>query len=113
MKTFPLTELLTDRSMYLLEPLSETEAGNEHPFVVVDRLSKLTRVIPLQRADAESISAAFFDHWGAANGPTTTVLTDSGPQFRSAFLQGVCSLLGVTNRYYTMHHSQTSGKVES
>jgi len=112
LKTFPPTEPLTDLCMDLLGPLPRTAAGNEHLLVIVDRFSKMTRAIPLQRIDAETIAAAFLDHWVAAYGPPATVLSDNGPQFRSTFFQGVCSLLGVSNRYSTTYHPQTNGQVE-
>jgi len=80
--------------------------------VIVDRFSKMTRAIPLERIDAESISAAFLDYWVAAYEPRATVLSDNGPQFRSTFFQGVCSLLGISNRYFTTYHPQTNGQVE-
>ena len=112
LKTFPPTEPLTDLCMDLLGPLPRTEAGNEHLLVIVDRFSKMTRAIPLQRIDAESIAAAFLDYWVAAYGPPATVLSDNGPQFRSTYFQGVCSLLGISNRYSTTYHPQTNGQVE-
>jgi len=68
--------------------------------------------VPLQRTDAETVSAAFLDFWVAAYGPQDTVLTENGPQFRATFLQGVCSFLGVTNPYSTAYHPQTNGQVE-
>jgi len=49
--------------------------------VTVDRFSKMTRTIPLQMIDAESISAAFLDHWVAAYGHPETMLSDNGPKF--------------------------------
>ena len=101
LKTFPPTEPLTDLCMDLLGPLPRTAAGNEHLLVIVDHFSKMTRAIPLQRIDAETIAAAFLDRWVAAHGPPATVLSDNGPQFRSTFFHGVCSLLGIPNRYYT------------
>jgi len=112
LKTFPPTEPLTDPCMGLLGPLPRTAAGNEHLLVIVDRFSKMTRAILLQRIDAETIAAAFLDHWVAAYGPPATVLSDNGPQFRFTFFQGVCSLLGVSNRYSTTYHPQTNGQVE-
>jgi len=79
LKTFPPTESLTDLCMDLLGPLPRTEAGNEHLLVIVDRFSKMTRAIYLERFDAESIAAAFLDHWVAAYGPPATVLSYNGP----------------------------------
>ena len=101
LKKFPPTEPLTDVCMDLLGPLPRTDVGNEYLLVLVDRFSKLTRAVPLQRTDADTVSAAFLDFWVAAYGPPDTVLTDNGPQFRATFFQGVCSFLGVTNRYST------------
>jgi len=112
LKTFPPTEPRTDLCMDPLGPLPRTAAGNEHLLVVVDRFSKMTRAIPLERIDAETIAAAFLDYWVAAYGPPATVLSDNGPQFRSTFFQGVCSLLGISNRYSTTYHPQTNGQVE-
>jgi len=79
LKTFPPTEPLTDLCMDLLGPLPRTAAGNEHLLVIVDRFSKMTRAIPLERIDAETIAAAFLDYWVAAYGPSATVLSDNGP----------------------------------
>jgi len=112
LKTFPPTEPLTDLCMDLLRPLPRTVAGNEHLLVIVDRFSKMTRAIPLQRIDAETITEALLDYLVAAYGPPATVLSDNGPQFRSTFFQGVCSLLGISNRYSTTYHPQTNGQVE-
>ena len=78
-ETFPPTEPLTDLCMNLLGPLPRTEVGNQYLLVIVDRFSKLTRAVPLQRTDADTVSAAFLDFWVAAYGPPDTVLTDDGP----------------------------------
>jgi len=112
LKTLPPTEPLTDLCIDLLGPLPRTAAGNEHLLVIVDRFSKMSRAIPLQRIDAETIAAAFLDNWVAAYGPPATVLSDNGPQFRSTFFQGVCLLLGISNIYSTTYHPQTNGQVE-
>jgi len=98
--------------MDLLGPLPRTAAGNEHLLVIVDRFSKMTRAIPLERIDAETIAAAFLDYWVAAYRPPATVVSDNGPQFRSTFFQGGFSLLGISNRDSTTHHPQTNGQVE-
>jgi len=79
LKTFPPTEPLTDLCMDLLGPLPRTAAGNEHLHVIMDRFSKMTRAIPLDRIDAETVAAAFLDSWVAAYGPPATVLSDNGP----------------------------------
>jgi len=112
LKTFPPTGPLTDLCMDLLGPVPRTAAGNEHLLVIVDRFSKMTRAIPLQRIDAETIAAAFLDNWVADYGPPATVSSENGPQFRSSFFEGVCSLLEISNRYSTTYHTQTNGQVD-
>jgi len=112
LKTFPPTEPLTNLCMDLLGPLPRTEAGNEHLLVIVDRFSKMTRAIPLQRIDAESIAAVFLDHWVPTYGPPATVASENGPQFRFTLFQGICSLLGIASRYSTTDHPRTNGQVK-
>ena len=94
LKTLLPTEPLTVEYMDLLGILPDTEAGNIHLLVIVDRFSKLTRALLLLRADVKSISAALLDHWVAAYVPPTTVLTGNGQQLSSKSCQGVCSLSG-------------------
>jgi len=112
LKTVPPTEPLTDLCVDLLGPLPRTEAGNEHLSDIVDRFSEMTRAIPLQQMDAESIAAAILDRFVAADGPLATVLSDNVPQFCSTFFEGVCSRLGITSLYSTTYHPQTNGQVE-
>jgi len=112
LKTFPPTEPLTNLCMDLLGPVPRTAAGNEHPLVMVDRFSTITRAIPLQWIGAETIAAPVLDNWVAAFGPPATVVSDNGLQFRSTFFQGDCSLLGISNRYSTTYHPQKNGQVE-
>jgi len=112
LKTFSPTEPLMDLYVDLLGPLPRTASGNEYLLVIVDRFSKMIRAIPLQRIDAEPIAAAFLDNFVAAYRPPATILSDNGPQFRFTFFQGVCSLLGISNRYSTTYHAQTNGQTE-
>jgi len=92
-------------------PLQE-DGGERRLLVIVDCFSKITRAILLQRIDAETIAAAFLGYWVLAYGPWAMVLSDNGPQFRSPFFQGVCSLLEVSNRYFTTYHPEANGQVE-
>jgi len=91
---------------------STSTAGNEHPLDIMDRISKMTRTIPIQRIDLTSIAEAFLDHCVAAHGPPATQISDTGPQFRFTIFQGIRSLLGITNRYSRTYHRQTNGQVE-
>jgi len=98
--------------MDLLGPLPRTAAGNKHLLVIVDRFTKMTRAIPVQRIDAETKRAAVLDNWVAAFRPPATVLSDNGSQFRCTLFQVICSLLGISNRHSTTYHTQMNGQVE-
>jgi len=79
---------------------------------MVDRFSKLRRVVELPRKDAETVASAFCDSWVASYGPPDTLPTDNGPQLTSTLFQGVCRLMGITNLYSTTYHHQTQGQFE-
>jgi len=53
------TELLSAVCLDLLGPLPKTAMGNRYLLVIVDRFSKLTRVVALPREDAETVASAF------------------------------------------------------
>jgi len=72
----------------------------------------LTRAFPLRDATALTVSSAFIDTWAAAYGIPDSVLTDNGPQFASAYYQGILGLLGVASNYTSPYHLQTNGQVE-
>jgi len=112
LRLFPPTEPLSAVCLDLLGPLPKTAMGNRYLLVMVDRFSKLTRVVALPREDAETVASAFCDTWVASYGPPDTLLTDNGPQLTSKLFQGVFRLIGITNLYSTTYHPQTQGQVE-
>jgi len=88
LKTFPPTELLTNVCLDLLFSLPQPAAENEYLFFIVDCFSKMMRAITLSWIDTETIAAAFSDYWVTACGPPATVISETGPQFRSTLFQG-------------------------
>ena len=96
----------------LLGSLRKTSIGNRYLLVMVDRFSKLTRVVEIRREDAETVASASCDIWVASYGPPDTLLTDNGPQLTSNLFQGIFRLMGIINLYSTTYHPQTQGQVE-
>jgi len=96
----------------LLGPPSKTAIGNRYLLVMVDRFSKLTRVVVLPQEDVETVASALCDTWVASYGPLDTLLTDNGPQLTSTLFQGVCRLMGVTNLYSKTYNPRKQGQVE-
>lgn len=112
LRLFPATEPFTDVCLDLLGPLPETINGNKYLVVMVDRFTKLTRVVPVDREDAETVASAFLDTWVASYGPPDTLLTDNGPQLTSTHFRAVCSMIGIKHLTSTTYHPQTQGQVE-
>jgi len=86
--------------------------GNRYLLFMVNRFSKLTRVVALPRGDAKTVASVFCDTWVASYGPPDTLLEDTGPQLTSTLFQGVCRLMRITNLYPTTYHPQTQGQVD-
>ena len=112
LRLFPATDPFTDVCLDLLGPLPETANGNEYLLVIVDRFTKLTRVVPIPNQDAETVVSAFLDTWVASYGPPDTLLTDNGPQLTSVHFRGVVGMLGIRHITSTTYHPQTQGQVE-
>lgn len=112
LKLFPATEPFTEVCLDLLGPLPETSNGNVYLLVIVDRFTKLTRVVPFAREDADTVVSAFLDTWVASYGPPDTLLTDNGPQLASTHFRGGCGMLGIKHVTSTTDHPQTQGQVE-
>lgn len=112
LRLFPASEALADVCLDLLGPLPTTASGNRFLLVIVDRFSKLTRVAPIPRENAETVASAFCDTWVASYGPPDTLLTDNGPQLASTFFRGFCGMLGIRHLTSTAYHPQTQGQVE-
>jgi len=89
MKLFPALEPFSGLAMDLLSPLTTSRGGHKHVLVICDRFTKLTRAIPIRDATALTVLPPFIDTWVAAYGIPDSVLTNNGPQFASAYYQGI------------------------
>lgn len=54
----------------------------------------------------------FIEHIYHQRGPPTTIVSDHGPQFISAFWDELCRILGVQLKLSTAYHAQTDGQTE-
>jgi transposase InsO family protein len=98
--------------MDILGPLPKTERGNRFLLVICDRLSKLTRTVPLHTITALVVAKAFCDTWLFSYVPPRYLLTDNGTQFNAKFFLAVCRELGIAKIFTTSYHPQTNGQVE-
>jgi len=112
MKLFLALGPFSGLAMDLLGPLTTCRGGHKHVLVTCDRLTKLTRAIPLRDATALTVSSAFIDTSVAAYGIPDSVLADNGPQMASVYYQGILGLLGIVSKYTSSYHPQTNAQVE-
>lgn len=119
-----------DRAPGLLQPLPIAERPWQHismdfrsfptdkkgydaALVIVDRFSKRPISIPCRKtATSEDVARMFIEHVYRHRGPPTTVVSDRGPQFISAFWDELCRILGVRLKLSTAYHAQTDGQTE-
>jgi predicted aspartyl protease len=82
--------------------------------VFIDRLSKRPISIPCNKAvDARTMAQLYLVHVHKYYGPATTIVSDRGPQFVSAFWDEFCRLLGTKLKLSTAYHPQTDGQTEN
>jgi transposase InsO family protein len=82
--------------------------------VFVDRLGKRPVSVPCNRkVDARVMAQLYLVHVHKHYGPATTIVSDRGPQFISAFWEEFCRLLGTRLKLSTAYHPQTDGQTEN
>src|SRR5690606_10213367 len=80
---------------------------------VVDRLTKQRHLIPCTTdIDARGTADLFIEHVFKLHGLPSTIVSDRGPQFASAFWKRLCERLGIDPRLSTAFHPQTDGQTE-
>jgi hypothetical protein len=88
--------------------------GKNMVCVFVDRLGKRPISIPCNKAvDAKVLAQLYLVHVHRYYGPATTIVSDRGPQFISAFWEEFCRLLGTRLKLSTAYHPQTDGQTEN
>ncbi|CAI6339108.1 unnamed protein product [Periconia digitata] len=103
-------------SVDFITPLPECHrhgATYKHIMVVVDRLSKTKRFVPLTSIDVEDVVQAFIDYIWRQEGYPDEVISDRGSQFTSHFWKRLCQRLGTTPKLSTAFHPETDGQTEN
>nr|VZI42087.1 unnamed protein product [Spirometra erinaceieuropaei] len=83
-----------------------------HLLTRVDRYTRWTEAIPLLNVQAEAIVGAFTSRWVAIFGTPSTVMTDRGAHFESAYFRMLLRFLGCTRIRTTPYYSTACGMVE-
>jgi len=87
--------------------------GNDAFWVVVDRLTKMSDLVPCRTTiDAPSLADLFLDNIWKHNGPPLTIISDQGTQFAAVFWGTVCRRLKIDRHLCTAFHPETDGQTE-
>ncbi|KAJ3489900.1 hypothetical protein NLJ89_g11486 [Agrocybe chaxingu] len=91
-------------------PLSR---GHNAIFVVVDRLSKMVRIMPTsKKVTSEGLARHYRDYVWKDFGLPRRVISDRGSTFASDFTRELNRLLGIETHLSTAYHPQTDGQTE-
>ena len=85
----------------------------EHIMVVVDRLSKKKKFIPLDSLEVEAVVQAFIEWIWREEGYPSTIISDRGTQFTALFWKRLCQRIGTKPKLSTAFHPETDGQTES
>ena len=102
----------TDISMDFVTGLPECR-GYDSIFVVVDRLTKMIRIIPTKKeVTASEVADLFIQNLFKLHGLPERIVSDRDPKFTGKFWTDLCSKLNVKQSLSTAHHAQTDGQTE-
>jgi transposase InsO family protein len=117
-KAAPLHPLLTPQypweeiSIDMIGPLPMSQ-GYDAILVVVDRFSKMIRLIPTNvTLSSSQLAHIYRDEIWKLHGIPKRIISDRGPQFASMFMKGLCKAIGIERNLSTAYHPQTDGQTE-
>lgn len=95
-----------------LPPCKIGDLAYRHIFVIVDRLSKKKRFLPMATIDAPSVAQSFLTYVWREEGFPREIISDRGKQFTGRFWQELCHMLGCQPKLSTAFHPETDGQTE-
>ena len=98
--------------MDFIGPLPETPDGKDFILTCVCLLTKMVKLVPMRRPDAEGTARAFNERVLSQMGWPRVVVSDRDPKFMSAFWQRLMQLMRTHLNTSTAYHPQTDGQAE-
>ena len=93
--------------------LPQTQKSYDYIWVVVDRLTKSARFIPVKSTySAKTYARIFIDDILCHHGTPLSIISDRGAQFTSRFWRSFKQGLGTKVKLITTFHPQKDGQVE-
>jgi hypothetical protein len=100
-------------SMDFIVGLPKTQKGNDSIWVIVDRLTKVARFIPVKaKYRGDKLAQLYIENILRLHGVPSRIVSDRGTQFTSRFWKSLHTTLGTRLDYSTTYHPQTDGQTE-
>jgi len=93
--------------------LPRTKTGNDQVWVIVDRLTKTARFIPLNKTwSMEKLARAYVKHVVRHHGVAQDIVSDRDSRFLSRFWEALQMAMGTQLKLSTAFHPATDGQTE-
>lgn len=100
-------------TMDFITCLPTTPRGNDALLVFVDKLTKMTHLVPCNiKIDARQAAEAFRDHVWKYHGLPKKIISDRDGRFTGNFMDALATALGIHQALSTSFHPQTDGQTE-
>ena len=93
-------------------PMPLTRAGNRFILTMMDRFSRMVKMVCLPVVTASVIAMAFRNHWLLEYGTPKKTLTDRGSDFTSLIMGVLAGMSGFDRLLTTSYHPETNGRLE-
>ena len=89
-----------------------TSRGNKYLLTFIDNFSKYVEAFPIPDVSAETCGRVFAKQIIARHGGGSTLFTNQGSSFTSAFFQETCKILKVRKVRTSAYHAMSNGTIE-
>lgn len=93
-------------------PYPRSNSGKAYVLVITDQFTKWVELIATEDQLAETVVQAFYDKIICQHGCPQALLTDNGPQFRSALVESLCAYFNIRKIYSSAYYPQGDGYAE-
>jgi transposase InsO family protein len=99
-------------SLDICGPYPLTPRKNKYLLTFIDHLTKYTEAVPIADMSAETCARAYTTQIVARHGSGSTLVTDEGRSFTSAFIKETCKILVIQQMHSSAYNPRGNGTIE-
>ena len=112
MELFPAQRPFEVVHLDVVGPLPHCHSGNRYILTMMDRFSRMVKMVCLSTITANAIAMAFRNHWLLEYGSPGHILTDRGSDFTGTIMKILGQMFGFRHRVTTSYHPESNGALE-